>query len=53
LWTWRIWKDWIEVVNALLANATDKVNHRVRIKLEADKAAFLNKYAGMPAEVQS
>jgi hypothetical protein len=46
------WKDWTEVVNALLANATDKVLHLVRVKLEAAKAAFQNKYAGMPAEVR-
>jgi hypothetical protein len=46
------WRDWVQVVNALLANATDKVLHRVRVKLEAAKAAFQNKYAGMPPEVQ-
>jgi hypothetical protein len=40
------------MVTALVANASDEIKYRVGIKLAAASAAFMEKYAGMPPEVQ-
>lgn len=45
------WSDQLAVVEALVANATDKVARRVAVKLAAAKANFDTKYKGMPTEV--
>jgi hypothetical protein len=47
------WKERIGVVDALLADAVDKVKHRVGVKLEAAKAAFQDKYAGMRPAIRN
>ena len=46
------WGEWSPMVTALVANASDEIKHRVAVKLAAATAAFKDKYAGMPAEVQ-
>lgn len=45
------WADQLAVVDALLAEATDKVSRRVAVKLAAAKASFDAKYAHLPLDV--
>jgi hypothetical protein len=51
-WRWIFWGEWSGVVDALLADASEKVTHRVQIKLAAAKAAFAEKYGGMSSEIR-
>jgi hypothetical protein len=43
-------RDRLAVVDAALAVASDKVTHRVQVKLAAAKAAFAERYGEMPEE---
>ena len=45
------WRNRLAVVDALLAQVTDKVAHRVSVKLAA-AAAFEKRYGHMPQEVR-
>jgi hypothetical protein len=47
------WADWLDMVDALVADATDKVRHRVQLKLATAKAAFAGKYSGLSDEVRN
>jgi hypothetical protein len=42
----EFWGDHLAVVDALLANESDRVAHRVAVKLAAARAAFQRRYAG-------
>jgi hypothetical protein len=46
------WADWLDMVDALVADATDKLKHRVQLKLATAKAAFAEKYSGMSDEMR-
>ena len=46
------WGDRLDVVDALLADATDKVEGLVRLKLAVARAAFERMYADMPIDVR-
>jgi hypothetical protein len=46
------WADRLGVVDALLADAIDKVTRGVNVKLAQAKAAFTRKYGEMPDELQ-
>jgi hypothetical protein len=45
------WTEQLDVVDALLADASDRVTHRVNVKLAAAKAAFIQKYSEMSDEL--
>jgi hypothetical protein len=45
------WAERVDVVDALLANASDKVTHRVQVKLAAARAAFVEKYGEVLEEL--
>jgi hypothetical protein len=46
------WGDKLGMVDALLADASDKVAHLVQVKLAAAKAAFEKKYAEVTSEMR-
>jgi hypothetical protein len=46
------WANRLDVVDAWVANATDKVRQRVQGKLAAARAAFAEKYGAMPEELR-
>jgi hypothetical protein len=46
------WTEQLDVVDALLADASDRVTHRVNVKLVAAKAAFIQKYGEMSDELR-
>ena len=47
------WGDRLEVVDALLADASDKVAHRVQVKLKNAKVAFDKQFGDMADELRS
>jgi hypothetical protein len=48
----KFWRAQLEVVDALLANASDKVAHRVQVRLAAAKVAFEDKYGSLSDEIR-
>jgi hypothetical protein len=46
------WADQLDVVDALVADATDKVRHRVQLAVARAKAAFAQEYGGMSDEMR-
>jgi hypothetical protein len=46
------WADQLDVVDVLVADATDKVRHRVQLALARAKAAFVQEYGGMSDEMR-
>jgi hypothetical protein len=46
------WGEQLDVVDALLADASDRVTHRVNVKLAQARAAFTKRYGEMPDELQ-
>jgi hypothetical protein len=49
---YEFWGAQSEVVDALLSTASDKVAHRVQVKLASAKAAFIDRFADMSAEIR-
>lgn len=47
----EFWDSQLEVVDALLAEASDKVEHRVNVMLAAARARFEERYGGKPKEL--
>ena len=47
----EFWAGQLAVVDALMADSSDKVAHRVEVKLAQARASFEGKYATQPAEV--
>ena len=47
----EFWAGQLAVVDALMADVSDKVAHRVRVKLAQAHASFEARYAAQPAEV--
>ena len=45
------WRTQLDVVDALLADASDKVAHRVKVKLAQARANFERQYGQQPAEI--